>query len=142
MGWVIVVLVMVFIFGGLFLSTSANSSKKTEANCIKINEKEATIIKKYQEELDKWFKQNNWEYWSPLSILARLYEECGEFAREVNHLYGDKPKKKDEKNGDIEMEIGDIIYTLICFANKYHINLDRAIRKSFDKVITRDKDRY
>jgi len=74
--------------------------------------------------------------------LARLQEECGEFAREVNHLYGDKPKKSNEKRGDIEEEIGDIIYTLICFANKHKIDLDRAIRKSFDKVITRDKDRY
>jgi len=99
-------------------------------------------MKKYQEELDKWFKQNDWKYWSPLSILARLYEECGEFAKEVNHLFGDKPKRKDEKEGDMEEEIGDIIYTLICFANSNKIDLDKAIKKSFDKVIIRDKDRY
>jgi len=41
-------------------------------------------MKKYQEEVDKWFKENDWKYFSPLSILARLYEECGEFARLVN----------------------------------------------------------
>lgn len=99
-------------------------------------------MKKYQKELDEWFKQNNWQYWSPLSILARLYEECGEFARIVNHLYGDKPKKSDEEGQDLEMEIGDIIYTLICFANSNNIDLDKAIRKSFGKVIKRDKDRF
>lgn len=99
-------------------------------------------MKEYQEELDRWFKENKWKYWSPLSILARLYEECGEFARLVNHLYGDKPKKSNEKEQELEEEIGDIIYTLICFANLNKIDLDKAIRKSFDKVIKRDKNRY
>jgi NTP pyrophosphatase (non-canonical NTP hydrolase) len=99
-------------------------------------------MKKYQEELDKWFKENDWKYWSPLSILARLYEECGEFARLVNHLYGDKPKRNEEEQQDLEEEIGDIIYTLICFANSNNVNLDEAIRKSFDKVMKRDKNRY
>ena len=99
-------------------------------------------MKKYQEELDKWFKENDWKYWSPLSILARLYEECGEFARLVNHLFGDKAKRSDEKQQELEEEIGDIIYTLICFANSNNVNLDKAIRKSFDKAIKRDNHRY
>ncbi len=99
-------------------------------------------MKKYQEELDKWFKEHNWEYWSPLSILARLFEEGGEFARLVNHLYGDKPKKSSEKEQELEEEIGDILYTLICFANANNVDLDRAIRKSIDKVTVRDKDRF
>ncbi len=98
-------------------------------------------MKKYQKELDKWFKDNNWKYWSPLSILARLYEECGEFARLVNHLYGDKRKRVDESEQELEEEIGDILYTLICFANSHNIDLDRAIRKSFNKVTKRDKNK-
>ena len=99
-------------------------------------------IKKYQKELDKLFRKNKWQYFSPLSILARLYEECGEFARLVNHIYGDKQKRDDEEKQDIEEEIGDIIYTLICFANSNKIDLDRAIRKSLNKVMKRDKNRY
>lgn len=99
-------------------------------------------MKKYQEELDQWFKDNNWKYWSPLSILARLLEECGEFARLVNHLYGDKPKKDSEKEQELEEEIGDILYTLICFANLNNIDLDKAIKRSFEKSMNRDKDRY
>lgn len=99
-------------------------------------------MKKYQEELDKWFKDNNWPYWSQLSILARLMEETGEFARLVNHLHGDKKKKLDEVEQSLEDEIGDIIYTLICYANSNNLDLDRAIRKSFDKVMKRDKDRF
>ncbi|MBI2055089.1 MAG: nucleotide pyrophosphohydrolase [Candidatus Sungbacteria bacterium] len=99
-------------------------------------------MQQHQKDLDKWFKENKWDYWSPLSILARLFEECGEFARLVNHLYGDKKKKKDEATQELEEEIGDIIYTLICFANSHNINLDEAIRRSFDKVMKRDRNRF
>lgn len=99
-------------------------------------------MKDYQKELDDWFTKKGWKYWGALSILARLYEECGEFARLVNHLYGEKPRKNTEEDQDVEEEIGDIIYTLICFANSHDLDLDRAIGKSFDKVMTRDRDRY
>ncbi len=99
-------------------------------------------MKQHQKEIDNWFKKNDWLYWSPLSILAQLFEECGEFARIVNHLYGDKKKKKTEAAQDLEEEIGDIIFTLICFANSKKIDLDKAIKKTFKKVITRDKNRF
>ncbi len=77
-----------------------------------------------------------------MSILARLFEESGEFARLVNHLYGDKKKRSDEKDQDLEDEIGDILYTLICFANSQNLDLDRAVKKSLAKVKKRDKNRY
>ena len=97
---------------------------------------------KYKKELGKFYKKNGWRYWSPLAILARLFEESGEFARLVNHLYGEKKKKDTEKEQELEEEMGDIIYTLICFANSNGINLDKAIRSSFDKMTTRDKNRF
>ena len=75
-------------------------------------------------------------------MTARLFEEGGEFARLVNHIYGSKKKKFDESKQDMEEEIGDIIYTLICFANQSGIDLDVAIRKSLDKVVKRDKNRF
>ncbi|OIP23544.1 nucleotide pyrophosphohydrolase [bacterium CG_4_10_14_0_2_um_filter_33_32] len=99
-------------------------------------------MKKYQEELDKSFKENGWEYWTPYQILARLMEETGELARLVNHLHGPKKKKDSEKEQDAEEKIGDIIYTLICYVNSNGLDLDRAIRKSLDKVKNRDKGRY
>lgn len=99
-------------------------------------------MEQYQKELDKWFKDNKWEYWSPHEITARLFEEGGEFARLINHIYGPKKKKSDEAEQNLEEELGDIIYTLICFANSQGISLDRAIRASFDKVMKRDKNRF
>lgn len=99
-------------------------------------------MEKYQKELDNWFKENGWDYWSPHEILVRLMEESGELARLVNHLHGPKKKKETEAEQDVEEEMGDIIYTLICYANSNGIDLDSAIKKSFDKVIKRDKNRF
>ncbi len=72
-------------------------------------------MEQYQKELDIWFKENKWQYWQPLAITTRLFEECGEFARLVNHQHGPKQKKVTEAEQDIEEEIGDIIYTLVCY---------------------------
>jgi len=99
-------------------------------------------MNKYQKELDEWYKDNGWNYWRPHEILARLMEETGEFARLVNHLYGPKKKKSTEAKQDLEEEIGDIIYTLMCFANSQGINLDKATEKSMAKVVKRDKNRF
>ncbi|MEK7629771.1 MAG: MazG nucleotide pyrophosphohydrolase domain-containing protein [Patescibacteria group bacterium] len=99
-------------------------------------------MKQHQEKIDKIFKENGWQYWAPLSILARLFEEGGEFARLVNHLYGEKPKKNTEEEQHLEEEIGDILYTLVCFANSHNIDLDKAIQMTIEKVKTRDKDRW
>jgi len=69
-------------------------------------------------------------------------EEVGELARLVNHEFGPKKKKDTEAPQDFEDEIGDVIYTLICFANINNIDLDKAIKRSFNKVMNRDKNRF
>lgn len=99
-------------------------------------------MNKYQKELDDWFKKSGWEYWTPHEILARLMEETGEMARLVNHIHGPKKKKDSESEQNMEEEIGDILYTLICYANSNNIDLDNAIQKSIDKVIDRDSKRF
>ncbi|EKD24217.1 MAG: pyrophosphatase [uncultured bacterium] len=71
----------------------------------------------FQQQIDFEFAARGWLYWSPLSIGGRLIEEKGELAREVNHCYGDKKKRTDEAVGSIELEIGDVAYTLFCLAN-------------------------
>ena len=50
-------------------------------------------LKDHQNKVDEWTNQFEKSYWSPLSQLARLMEETGELFREINHRYGDKPKK-------------------------------------------------
>jgi NTP pyrophosphatase (non-canonical NTP hydrolase) len=69
----------------------------------------------YQKQIDDWFNKQGWEYWEPMDILARLAEEVGGFARLLNDRFGAKDKKVDEDTQQLEEEIGDIIFTLICF---------------------------
>ena len=52
-------------------------------------------------------------YFSPLAMTARLTEELGELAREVNHYYGEKPKKNTEKETYNEEELAVIYYLLL-----------------------------
>lgn len=95
-----------------------------------------------QERVDQYISQFEEGYFSPLSLVARLTEEVGELAREVNHSYGEKPKKDTEEDGSIEEELGDIIFVLACFANSLNIDLSEAYDLSINKIETRDKDRW
>ena len=48
-----------------------------------------------QQTVDRWIGQYKEGYFSPLTNLARLTEEVGELAREINHRFGEKTKKKE-----------------------------------------------
>ncbi|MSQ43552.1 MAG: nucleotide pyrophosphohydrolase [Chloroflexi bacterium] len=92
--------------------------------------------------VDNWMADRGWEYWHPLSQLARLTEEMGELARVVNHLYGEKPKKPTETVQDLGSEMADVVYTLICLANSQGIDMQSALEEVLEKYRHRDADRY
>jgi NTP pyrophosphatase (non-canonical NTP hydrolase) len=81
-------------------------------------------------------------YWSPLSSLARLTEEVGELAREINHSYGEKPKKASEGPGNIAAEMADILFILASLANSLDIDLDEAFSQVMGKYRERDANRW
>ena len=81
-------------------------------------------------------------YFHPLTNMARLSEEVGELAREVNHRFGQKTKKTSEGEGDLAMEMADIMFVLICMANREGINLDEAFERMMAKVERRDAERW
>ncbi|MFC2948327.1 nucleotide pyrophosphohydrolase [Virgibacillus sediminis] len=95
-----------------------------------------------QKRVDEYISQFKEGYFSPLSMMARLSEEVGELAREVNHYYGEKPKKTTEEEKTVEEELGDIIFVLSCFANSLDIDLSEAFDIAINKIETRDKDRW
>ncbi|MFB4163395.1 nucleotide pyrophosphohydrolase [Alteribacillus sp. JSM 102045] len=99
-------------------------------------------MQEMQKEVDLHISQYKEGYFSPLAMLARLSEETGELAREINHYYGEKPKKETETEKSLEQEMGDILFVLICFANSLHINLDEAFELVMEKFQTRDADRW
>lgn len=97
-------------------------------------------LKKVQKDVDDWMSQYVEGYWKPHEILARLMEETGELAREVNHKFG--PKKKEEKDNEISDEIADIIFTLTCLANSQNIDLNKSFKRMMDKLYKRDNKRW
>ncbi len=99
-------------------------------------------MKEMQQEVDQFIGQFKEGYFSPLAMLACMTEEVGELAREVNHFYGEKPKKSSEEERTMEQEMGDILFVLICFANSLHIDLEEAFDLVMNKFEVRDKDRW
>ncbi|MEN8700761.1 nucleotide pyrophosphohydrolase [Bacillus infantis] len=99
-------------------------------------------MKDLQAEVDQYISQFKEGYFSPLAMLARMTEELGELSREVNHHYGEKPKKSTEEANTIENELGDMLFVLICFANSMNIDLQEAHDRVMNKFNTRDKDRW
>lgn len=99
-------------------------------------------IADWQREVDEWIQRYGGGYWAPLANLARVAEEVGELARLVNHLYGEKPKKPDEAAQELGIEICDIIFALICMANREGINLEAAFEEMMAKYRVRDRNRY
>lgn len=95
-----------------------------------------------QKQVDDYISQFKEGYFSPLAQLARLTEELGEIAREINHYYGEKPKKKTEKPRSVEEEIGDLFFVLISLANSLEIDLGDALDEVMAKFSTRDKNRW
>lgn len=99
-------------------------------------------LKQTQDRVEAWVSQLKIGYFKPLEILARLTEETGELARELNHRFGPKKKKATEGTKEVGDEIADIIFTVVCLANSLNIDLDKSFDKMMQKYGERDKDRW
>ena len=98
-------------------------------------------MKELQNAVDKLI-QTMGGYWSPTAMFLSLAEEVGELAREINSLEKVKVKKPTEPDKRIEEEIGDTLFSLICLANHYNVDLADSLNNVIKKYEKRDKDRY
>ena len=92
-----------------------------------------------QREVDEYIGQFKTGYFSP---LAKLTEEVGELAREINHTYGEKKKKDSEEANTIKAELGDNLFVLLCLANSMGIDMTESFNETMEKFNTRDKNRF
>jgi len=99
-------------------------------------------LRETQQTVDRWIGQYKEGYFSPLTNLARLAEEVGELAREINHRFGEKTKKKGEAEGSLAMELADILFVVVCLANSQGIDLDQAFAAMMQKISARDAERW
>ena len=95
-----------------------------------------------QKEVDNWAQQFEKPYFSQLSMVATMAEETGEVARVINCLYGDKNAKNGETIKDLEEELGDLLFTLVCMANANNISLNNAFERKLQKLYGRDNERF
>lgn len=100
------------------------------------------MSKRMQDAISDWNKETGWPYWQPHEILARLMEETGELARAINIGYGQKKKKANDAEVNIEEEMGDILFTLACLSNSLGFDMDRAFDLAYQKATGRDKTLY
>jgi NTP pyrophosphatase (non-canonical NTP hydrolase) len=99
-------------------------------------------IQEAQKRVDAWISQFEEGYWPPLTNLARLTEEVGELAREMNHRFGHKTKRDDESDQDLAIELADVFFVLLVIANEQGIDLDEALERVLEKYRERDSDRW
>jgi NTP pyrophosphatase (non-canonical NTP hydrolase) len=82
--------------------------------------------------LDQWIRERG-GYWSPLSQYARLAEEVGEFGRELNFQFGDKPRSAKDAGGSLTDELGDVFFIVLLMANDLGIDLHSALYATLAK---------
>jgi NTP pyrophosphatase (non-canonical NTP hydrolase) len=99
-------------------------------------------ITEAQAAVDRYIGQFAEGYWPPLTNLARLVEEVGELARELNHRFGQKTKKPGEPEQDLALELADIMFVLIAIANEQGIDLEAAFARVLEKYDVRDAGRW
>ena len=95
-----------------------------------------------QQEVDEYIQQFKVGYFSPLAQTARLTEEVGELAREVNHTYGEKSKKASEPVNSVAEELGDVLFVTMIMANSLNIDLTEVFEKNMEKFNQRDHNRF
>ncbi|MFC6616692.1 nucleotide pyrophosphohydrolase [Deinococcus radiophilus] len=92
-------------------------------------------------QVDDFIGQFEEGYFPPLLMLARLTEETGEVARVLAHQNGKTPKPGEDV-GDLEMELADLLFVIICMANERGLSLERGFERMMAKVQGRDGERW
>jgi len=99
-------------------------------------------IAEAQKIVDNWIKTKGVRYFDELTNLGILMEETGELARIMVRKYGEQSFKSSEKDLDLEDEIADVFWVLLCIANQTGTDLTGALQKNMDKKNRRDGQRH
>ena len=99
-------------------------------------------LKNSQLEVDNWIKNHGVRYFNELTNMAQLTEEVGEVARIIARRYGEQSEKESDKNKDLGEELADVVFVVLCLANKTGIDLQAAFDKKMDLKTNRDHERH
>ncbi|HAN18946.1 MAG: pyrophosphatase [Bacteroidetes bacterium GWC2_33_15] len=99
-------------------------------------------IQEAQEKVDLWIKTFGVRYFNELTNMVLLTEEVGELARIIARKYGEQSFKESDKGKNMDEEMADILFVLICLANQTGIDLTEALQKNLEKKTSRDSERH
>lgn len=88
-------------------------------------------LEQLQEKIKEFTEKNNLDSKSEIRFID-LVSEIGEVGKEIlkSTDYGKNPLNK---SNELELELGDALYSLIVLANKLDINLDEALNLVLNK---------
>ncbi len=99
-------------------------------------------IEEAQKQVDQWIQTTGVRYFNELTNMAILTEEVGELARVIARKYGEQSFKGNEKDLNLEDEMADILWVLICLANQTDVDLTESFKKNLEKKTKRDHLRH
>ncbi len=99
-------------------------------------------ISEAQTKVDEWIRTTGVRYFNELTNMAILTEEVGEVARIIARRYGEQSEKESDRNKDLEDELADVLWVLICLANQTGTDLTGAFQRNLEKKNRRDHDRH
>ena len=98
-------------------------------------------INEAQRMVDIWIHTYGVRYFNELTNMAVLTEEVGELARVMSRKYGEQSFKEGENQNPAD-EMADVLWVLLCLANRTGVNLTEALKHNVEKKTLRDKDRH
>lgn len=100
-------------------------------------------IEEAQQSVDHWIKTIGVRYFNELTNMTILTEEVGELAKIFARKYGEQSFKNNEASEmNLEDEMADVLWVLICLANQTGVDLTKALEKNFEKKSLRDSERH
>ncbi|HUR67158.1 MAG TPA: nucleotide pyrophosphohydrolase [Chitinophagaceae bacterium] len=99
-------------------------------------------IRQAQDQVDQWIKTTGIRYFNELTNMVILTEEVGELARIMARKYGEQSFKESDKDRNMDDEMADILWVLICLANQTGVDLTTALKNNFEKKTSRDAERH
>ena len=99
-------------------------------------------IKEAQTLVDNWIKTVGVRYFNELTNMAILTEEVGEVARIISRKYGEQSFKESDMGKNLDDELADVLWVLICLANQTGVDLTSAFKRNLEKKNIRDFDRH
>ncbi|MBK6482276.1 MAG: nucleotide pyrophosphohydrolase [Chitinophagaceae bacterium] len=95
-----------------------------------------------QQQVDHWIKTTGVRYFNELTNMAMLTEEVGEVARIIARKYGEQSFKETDLEKNLDDELADVLFVLICIANQTGIDLTKALEANLQKKSARDATRH